>query len=152
MIQADSVYLERVLNNIVVNALKYTDKGGAVTIELSRKQQEVSVRVSDTGIGISKADTNKIFNRFYQADNDINSAGGSGVGLAFSKEIIAMHQGKLRVKSELNRGSNFTITLPLLDALSGAVLPGHNGNDPGGTKTGESCHPVKRPGIFNCGR
>ena len=107
----------------MVNALKYTDKGGAVTIELSRKQQEVSIRVSDTGIGISKTDADKIFNRFYQADNDINSAGGSGVGLAFSKEIIAMHRGRLRVKSELNRGSNFTISLPLHDALSGAVLP-----------------------------
>ncbi|MEM9687196.1 MAG: response regulator, partial [Bacteroidota bacterium] len=125
MVQADSVYLERALNNIVMNALKYTDKGGAVTIELSRKQQEVSLRISDTGIGISKADTNKIFNRFYQADNDINSAGGSGVGLAFSREIIAMHQGTLGVKSELNQGSSFTITLPLLEVLSGAVLPEH---------------------------
>ena len=123
IVQADGLYLERALNNIVINALKYTDNDGAVSIELSRKQQEVSIRVSDTGIGISKTDTNRIFNRFYQANNDINSAGGSGVGLAFSKEIITMHRGRLHVKSELNRGSNFTISLPLHDALSGAVVP-----------------------------
>ncbi len=142
-VQADSIYLERALNNIVVNALKYTDKGGAVTIELSRKQQEVAMRISDTGIGISKADTNKIFNRFYQADNDINNAGGSGVGLAFSKEIIAMHRGTLRVRSELHRGSSFTITLPLHDVLSGSVVPGHRAVIPEAKKQGETAIPLK---------
>ena len=114
------VYLERALNNIIVNALKYTDKGGTVAIELKRNKQDIAVIVKDTGIGISKEDIDKIGNRFYQADNDINQTGGSGVGLAFSKEIITLHRGKLQIKSTLRQGSSFKIILPLRKVLDTA--------------------------------
>ncbi|MDH7448407.1 hybrid sensor histidine kinase/response regulator transcription factor [Aquimarina sp. 2201CG14-23] len=113
MITANEVYLERALNNIIINALKYTDREGSVTIGLKRKKKEIIISVIDTGIGISQKDINKICNQFYQANNDINKAGGSGVGLAFSKEIIELHKGKLQISSKPEEGSEFKIILPL---------------------------------------
>ena len=84
----DTLYLERALNNIILNALKYTDKNGVVTILLNVKHNNIIIKIEDSGIGISKKELKKIFDRFYQADNSINKSGGSGVGLAFSKEIF----------------------------------------------------------------
>lgn len=117
-IKGNSIYLERALNNIVLNALKYTDKNGSVSVHLYTEKRQVVIDIKDTGIGLSKNDIEKIFDRFYQADNSINKAGGSGVGLAFSKEIIELHQGKINVKSELNKGSNFRIKLPKIEVIT----------------------------------
>jgi signal transduction histidine kinase/DNA-binding response OmpR family regulator len=111
--ESDTVYLERALNNILINALKYTERNGKVTISLTAKNEDIIIKIKDSGIGISEKEIEKIFVRFYQADNSINKSGGSGVGLAFSKEIIELHQGKLTVKSELNKGSVFKIILPI---------------------------------------
>ena len=108
----NAIYLTRALNNILLNALKYTDEG-VVTITIKTKQDNIIINIKDTGIGISKQNLSAIFNRFYQIDNDINESGGSGIGLAFSKEIINLHNGDIFVESELGKGSNFTISLPL---------------------------------------
>ncbi|GAA3640689.1 hybrid sensor histidine kinase/response regulator transcription factor [Flavivirga jejuensis] len=109
----DTVFLERAITNILINALKYTDVG-MVTINLSEENQEVLIKVSDTGIGIAKANMKNVFNRFYQVNNDINKSGGSGgIGLAFSKEIIELHNGQLLLESTPNKGSTFTIKLAL---------------------------------------
>ncbi|PQJ78373.1 hybrid sensor histidine kinase/response regulator transcription factor [Polaribacter porphyrae] len=116
-IKSDVIYLERALNNIVINALKYTDRNGTVSINLELSKDNVIIKIEDSGIGLSEKDTKKIFERFYQADNSINKAGGSGVGLAFSKEIIELHSGSLTVESELNKGSVFKITIPKTDAV-----------------------------------
>jgi len=118
MIIANEVYLERALNNIIINALKYTDREGSVTIVLKRKKKEIIISVIDTGIGISQKDIDRICNQFYQANNDINKAGGSGVGLAFSKEIIELHKGKLQISSKLQEGSEFKIILPLQEHIT----------------------------------
>lgn len=109
---SDTIFLERALNNIIINAIKYTPKKGSITIFLSKLNGQVTISIKDSGIGIAKKDIELIYNRFYQVKNDINKAGGSGVGLAFSKEIIELHKGSLTVESELHKGSNFTITLP----------------------------------------
>ncbi|CAM1340290.1 hybrid sensor histidine kinase/response regulator transcription factor [Tenacibaculum aestuarii] len=109
---SDTVFLERALNNIIVNAIKYTQKNGNISITLYKNNEQVFITIKDSGIGIAKKDIDLIYNRFYQAKNDINKAGGSGVGLAFSKEIIELHQGKLTVNSELDKGSIFTVMLP----------------------------------------
>ena len=113
-ISADAIFLERAVNNILSNALKYTDKGGKVILEITYTESQVCVMIKDTGIGISKQHIEKICQRFYQVPNDINLAGGSGVGLAFSKEIIELHNAELKIKSELNVGSVFKIQFPLL--------------------------------------
>ncbi|GAA3656988.1 response regulator [Flavivirga jejuensis] len=112
IVNIDTVFFERAINNILINALKYTDSG-VVKIIISKKDQYVHIKISDTGIGISKNDMAYVFNRFYQVNNDINKSGGSGVGLAFSKEIIELHNSEILLSSELNIGSTFTIILPL---------------------------------------
>ena len=111
-VSSDIIFLERALNNIILNAVKYTHKKGTITLRLEKKNQQIIISVEDTGIGISKKDLDLIYNRFYQANNDINKAGGSGIGLAFSKEIIELHKGSITVQSTLNKGSTFIITLP----------------------------------------
>lgn len=113
-LNADPVYLERALNNIILNALKYTGKGGIIDIWYEKWQSDsIAIVVKDSGIGIAKEHIPKIFDRFYQADNGINKTGGSGIGLAFSKEVIAMHYGKIEVDSNLGEGTVFKIKLPL---------------------------------------
>ena len=109
----DTLFFERTINNIVLNALKYTEKG-EVRISITKENQYIHIAISDTGIGIAKNDLKAVFNRFYQVHNDINTAGGSGVGLAFSKEIIELHGGKLHLESQINIGSVFTIILPFI--------------------------------------
>ncbi|UAM99806.1 response regulator [Polaribacter litorisediminis] len=112
-VEIDTVFFERALNNIIINAIKYTPKKGAISISLQQERNHVLLAISDTGIGISKEDIDLICNRFYQVNNSINKAGGSGIGLAFSKEIINLHKGILKIDSQLNVGSTFTIKLPL---------------------------------------
>ncbi len=113
----DPMLLERAFNNIIINAIKYTDKGGEISIKIQQKAGNLNIFIKDTGIGISKKDQEKIFNKFYQADNDINSAGGSGVGLAFCNQIIELHKGKITVKSTLGQGARFKISLPAIEHL-----------------------------------
>ncbi len=113
VILADQKYLERALENILTNALKYTNTNGFVDICVNTENTNIIISINDTGIGISEKDTQKIFKRFYQASNTINKTGGSGVGLAFTKEIIKLHKGAISVKSKKNKGSSFLITLPV---------------------------------------
>ncbi len=117
-IDVDTVYLERALNNIISNALKYTPKGGAFIVTLQKESDDtISISFQDSGIGISKKEIEKIFDRFYQADNDINKSQGSGVGLAFTKEVIELLNGDISVKSKLGEGTNFKIVLPALSIV-----------------------------------
>ncbi|RKF03724.1 signal transduction histidine kinase [Tenacibaculum lutimaris] len=111
-VSSDIIFLERALNNIILNAIKYTPKKGNITVSLNKLNGQIIISIKDSGIGISEKDIKLIYNRFYQVKNDINKAGGSGIGLAFSKEIIELHQGSLTVKSELGKGSTFIISLP----------------------------------------
>ncbi|MEM9339324.1 MAG: response regulator, partial [Bacteroidota bacterium] len=108
----DPVFFEKAINNLIVNALKYTDSG-EVAIGCYPENGQLVIKISDTGIGIDESNHESVFTRFYQVNNDINQSGGSGVGLAFCKEIIELHQGRISLKSELNEGSEFIISLPL---------------------------------------
>ncbi|WP_339680884.1 hybrid sensor histidine kinase/response regulator transcription factor [Cyclobacterium marinum] len=113
----DKLYLERALNNILLNALKYTEKKGKVTLFLKENQTSIIIGVEDDGIGIEKNDLELIFNRFYQSNNSFNKSGGSGVGLAFSKEIITKIGGTIRVSSKPSVGSTFVIHLPKVEKI-----------------------------------
>lgn len=121
---------EKVLYNLLVNALKYTPPGGAITVRLNRMDSEeaecIVLKVQDTGIGIAAADQARIFERFYQATNQSHTAQkGTGIGLALCDELVKMHGGTISVKSEPNRGSCFTVSLPLL-AADGFKQPSTN--------------------------
>lgn len=108
----DGKYFERALNNVILNALKYTDKNGNVTLQINEEKESITISIKDDGIGMEAEDLALIFNRFYQAKNHINKSGGSGVGLAFSKEIIENIGGKITVSSSPGKGSTFNILLP----------------------------------------
>lgn len=113
MVLVDKLYLESAISNILTNALKYTEENGQVSLLIEHENDQVILKIIDSGIGIPETELSKIFNRFYQADNSINRSGGSGVGLAFSREIIKKLKGALTVKSQVEKGSSFVITLPV---------------------------------------
>lgn len=109
---ADILYLERAINNVILNAYKYTDIGGATTVSIRFDEGLFRLEIQDTGCGIHHDDLPHIFDSFYRGQNAINEAGGSGVGLSFSKEVISLHHGELLVESVLGTGTKFTILLP----------------------------------------
>lgn len=106
------------LQNIVDNAMKYTFPGGTVIISVSRQGDYVEVKVSDTGVGIPKADTAKLFSKFFRASNVIHlQTDGSGLGLFIVKNIIVSHGGQIWVDSVEGKGTTFTIVIPLIEGL-----------------------------------
>lgn len=110
----NAIHLQRALVNIIANAVNYTSKDGKVDVKADIDEQEVEIRISDTGIGIDASDLPHIFERFYRADKARSrQSGGSGLGLAITQEIIARHQGSVSVESEIGVGSTFIVRLPV---------------------------------------
>ncbi len=115
-ILGDPQRLERVLTNLVGNAIKFTPPGGSVTITAQADQAYLTIIVADTGIGIPEADLPHIFSKFYQVEGHYEQAGpGSGLGLHISKQIIEAHNGKIWAESKPNQGSTFFVQFPLLN-------------------------------------
>jgi signal transduction histidine kinase len=103
------------------NACNYTPPGGRVTVSAFAHNDEVHVAVSDTGIGISEEDQTKVFDRFFRADHDIvQDAPGAGLGLSIVKSLTEMQGGRVWVKSDLGKGSTFTVAFPA--AATGQTL------------------------------
>jgi signal transduction histidine kinase/ligand-binding sensor domain-containing protein/CheY-like chemotaxis protein/AraC-like DNA-binding protein len=107
----DPNQLQKVFNNLLYNAFKYTKKGGSIEVLINETETEVSIKVIDSGIGISGKDASQVFNRFYQASTSNHPNPGTGIGLALSKNIVTLHHGTIAVMSELGYGSIFTVTL-----------------------------------------
>jgi heavy metal sensor kinase len=113
-IEGDYERLRRLLLNLVDNAIKYTPAGGQVTLSVQYCTQWASLHVSDTGIGLSQAEQEHIFQRFYRtATARSQGAEGSGLGLCIAYSIAAAHGGSIQVDSTPGRGSRFTVLLPL---------------------------------------
>ncbi len=113
-ILCDERQLYRLVTNLIVNGIKYTPAGGTVKVILSRKDRYGVIEVGDTGIGIAASEQKHIFDRFYRVNSDrARLSGGSGLGLAIAKAITLAHQGSLTVRSELGKGTIFTLQLPL---------------------------------------
>lgn len=113
-IEVDKFKIEQVFVNLIDNAIRYTSQGG---VNISAKLQEDNMLISlkDSGDGIPKEDLPRIFERFYVADKSRNRKnGGTGLGLSIVKHIISLHNGSITAKSELNQGTEFIITLPLI--------------------------------------
>lgn len=116
LIEADFEKVRHVLENLAGNAVKFTSKGGSVRLHISHHPEcrEVWLRVSDTGIGIDKADQQRVFERFVQADSSASRRySGTGLGLALAKEYTEMHGGSISLESALGKGSVFTVRLPV---------------------------------------
>jgi signal transduction histidine kinase len=113
-IQGDPDHLRRFLLNLVDNGIKYTQPGGSVEISLRIDGKWASLQVSDTGIGISGEDQEKVFRRFYRtAAARARDGSGAGLGLAIARSIVEAHGGRIQVESAVSKGSLFTILLPL---------------------------------------
>ena len=116
----DNEKLENVMCNLLVNAIKFTPPGGEISVTLKQKHDPapgfLQIAVSDTGIGIASEQLQHIFDRFYQAEGLREYAyKGSGIGLALTKELVALHHGEIEAHSEEGKGSEFIIRLPLGD-------------------------------------
>lgn len=110
-VQGDEYRLKQVFLNLITNAILYTPKGGRIFIEGNDSEKMVHVTVSDTGIGIEKAELPRIFERFYRVDKARSrDSGGTGLGLAIVKHIMEAHQGKITVESKMNEGTSFTVS------------------------------------------
>jgi len=110
---ADERKLKQVLVNLLSNAVKFTPEGGRVEVRAAPANGEVEVSVSDTGIGIADADQELIFEEFRQVGSDYaRKHEGTGLGLALTKRLVELHGGRIWVKSELGKGSTFTVALP----------------------------------------
>ena len=103
--------LHSMLYNICENGIKYNRPGGSVTISLEKHDRNVIVTIRDTGIGISKSDQKRIFERFYRVDKSHSkSVGGTGLGLSIVKHSVKLHNAKLEIESIVDEGTMFTIT------------------------------------------
>jgi signal transduction histidine kinase len=117
-IVGDGQRLERVLSNLIGNAIKYTPSGGTVEVRVSEAKQHLTISVTDTGIGIPNEHLPYIFNRFYRVPREDESIDGTGLGLSIVKAIVEKHNGKIEVKSETGKGSTFMIILPIQEPVA----------------------------------
>lgn len=116
LIMANKDILWQAVYNIVDNALKYTSENGSVEVSLIKESKKAIITVKDNGVGISAEDVKRIFDRFYRVDKARSrSTGGTGLGLSIAQSAIEFHNGTIEVESEPNVGSEFKITLPLVE-------------------------------------
>src|SRR6266699_635902 len=112
-IRADETRLQEVLYNLLENAVKYSRENGEIRLQAARRGSEIVLSVSDDGLGISKDDLPRIFERFYRADKARSrELGGTGLGLAIVKHIAQLHGGRVEAESELGKGTTIRVVLP----------------------------------------
>lgn len=122
VLHADRDKVTLALHNLIGNALKYTPSGGTVVVNVAADAARLSVDVSDTGIGIREEERDLIFDKFYRArDKRIEGITGSGLGLTLAREVARLHGGDITVKSQVGKGSTFTLWLPVVDRAVAAA-------------------------------
>jgi heavy metal sensor kinase len=112
-IVGDKIRLQQLFTNLIDNAIKYTSEG-SIRVSVEKNEEVALVKICDTGIGIPKEEQEKIFKRFYRVDKSRSKeTGGVGLGLSIAEWIVHAHQGRIEVDSKLNKGSTFTVYLPI---------------------------------------
>ena len=112
--KGDERKIKQILLNLLSNAVKFTPEGGRISIQARQANGAVEISVSDTGIGISPQDQERIFEEFRQVDGDYaHKSEGTGLGLTLAKKFVELHGGKIWVESEVGKGATFTFTLPV---------------------------------------
>lgn len=111
----DQKQMQKVINNLLSNAMKHTQAEDTISIYVSQEEDHAIIEIKDTGSGIDAAEVDKIFDRFYQTEHldSLNTGVGTGIGLALTKGIVELHHGSIRVESERGKGSSFIITLKM---------------------------------------
>ena len=111
-IEADGGRLDQVLSNLVSNALRHTPSGGSISLSATQTDEQIIIRVSDTGEGIAAEEQPFVFDRFWRGDRARTRSGGTGLGLSIASQLIKAHGGRIRVNSEVGKGTTFVIELP----------------------------------------
>ena len=127
-VAADRSSISEVLSNLIDNAIKYSDEGGAVRVTAKAKDKHIEVSVADNGIGIPASVINNLFHKFYRSHRSRETVAGTGIGLYLSKAIIESHGGTIGVSSTEGQGATFTFTLPIYAAVSDKLHGADNSN------------------------
>ena len=125
MAYADPIRVRQILFNLVDNGIKFTPPGGIVEINvrlLGKDSDFLCIKVSDTGFGIEPKDIERIFERLYRTLDDCRPGKSLGLGLFISKELVMLQGGQIWVESELQKGSSFSFTLPIV-SMKGLIIP-----------------------------
>lgn len=116
-VYGDESILASIIQNIITNAVKYTDEGGSIKISFAKTAKHYKITVKDNGKGISKEDLPHIFDKYFMVDKSRSTSNSSGLGLYTAKEYVEEHGGEIKVKSEVGKGSRFTVCLPIEDEM-----------------------------------
>jgi signal transduction histidine kinase len=119
---ADEKLLNRIVRNLVMNAIKYSPDGGDIQVEVGEEADSAVVRVRDQGIGVAPEDQMLLFKPFFRASNS-GSVEGTGMGLSIVKDCVKLHGGTISVESELGNGSTFIVRLPRVPNLEVQTAP-----------------------------
>jgi len=112
--KVDEMHFTNVINNLIDNAVKYNDKTPLIKINTLNVPIGIQIEVIDNGVGLSKEDQHKIFDKFYRVTKgNVHDNKGFGLGLSYVKSIIEKHNGEIKVESKIKEGSKFTILLPI---------------------------------------
>lgn len=116
-IEADASWMEQVLVNVLLNSIKLSPEHQSVLIVLQSRADEVSISISDKGVGIPRSEHKLVFEKFHQLSNESSIGAGSGLGLAISKQLVELHHGEIKLTEADGRGNKFVITLPKSQAV-----------------------------------
>ncbi|MGH7218038.1 MAG: sensor histidine kinase [Candidatus Microsaccharimonas sp.] len=128
-IAADTASLGEVFGNLIDNAIKYSNEGGAISVTAASKGDTVELYVEDRGIGMPANVMSNLFQKFYRSHRSRETVAGTGIGLYISKAIVESHGGTISVRSEDGRGSVFTISLPTYKIVADKLKQGNNSNE-----------------------
>ncbi|OJT77761.1 hypothetical protein BM530_05900 [Clostridioides difficile] len=129
MVGLDPESIERIILNILSNAIKFTLEGGEILVGIYKKDETVEIIIKDTGVGIDKEKLNDIFNRFKQIENSgISNEFGSGIGLCLTKSLIEIQNGKIYIDSKVGEGTSVKIIFPIKEVVE-EVYDNSNYND-----------------------
>lgn len=123
LVPFDALKMEKVVNNLLSNAFKYTPDGGTIRVTVTEEDGAVHLRVADTGQGIADADKVRVFDRYYRGANHLDDSHSSGVGLHLVKEYVELHKGTVTITDNEPRGTVFDVMLPLPTAAAPEALP-----------------------------
>jgi signal transduction histidine kinase len=112
-VTADRTRLRQILGNLLYNALRHTPEGGLIVVGAERDDEMLAITVSDTGVGISADELERVFDRFYQVEREGRHASGSGLGLSIVKQLVEAQGGTISAESIAGQGTTFRFTLPL---------------------------------------